>query len=68
MNNKSSIFTSSEATRVNISLLVFTSEIKSDLSLMNDKVRFSISLLLENCNNLVYTNASAFRMETQLFP
>ena len=41
-------------------------EIKNDLSLK--KVKFSISFLLKNCNNLVYSNASAFRTETQLFP
>ena len=65
MNNKSSIFTSGEATS-EIPLLVFMSEIKNDLSL--EKVKFSISFLLKNCNNLVYSNASAFMTETQLFP
>ena len=49
-----------------MSLLVFMSEIKNDLSLK--KVIFSISFWLKNCNNLVYSNASAFRTETQLFP
>ena len=42
--------------RVKNPLLVFMSEIKNDLSL---KVKFSISFLLKNCNNLVYSNASA---------
>ena len=33
-----------------------------------EKDKFSISFLLKNCNNLVYSNASAFSTETQLFP
>ena len=41
--------------RVKIPLLVFMSEIKNDLSLK--KIKFSISFLLKNCNNLVYSNA-----------
>ena len=45
--------------RVKIPLLVFMSEIKNDLS---------ISFLLKIGNNLVYSNASAFRTVTQLFP
>ena len=65
MNNKSSILTTGEATSENTTL-VFMSEIKNGLSLK--KVKVSISFLLKNCNNLVYSNVSAFRMETQLFP
>ena len=52
-----------------ISLLVFMSEIKKRS--FTEKVKFSISFLLKNCNNLVYNlvypNASAFRTEAQLF-
>ena len=66
MNSKSSNFTSGEAKRVKIPLLVFMSEIKNDLLLK--KVKFSISFLLKNCNNLVYSNASAYRTETQRLP
>ena len=66
MNNKSLIFTSGEATSKNISVLVFKSEIKNDFSLK--KSNFLFLVLLKNWNNLVYSNASAFRTETQLFP
>ena len=52
--------------RVKIPLLVFMSEIKKQS--FTEKVKFSISFLLKNCNNLVYSNASALRTETQLFP
>ena len=61
-NNKSSIFTSGE---VKIPLLVFMSEIKNDFSLK--KSIFLFLFCLKNCNNLVYSNASAFRTETQSY-
>ena len=51
--------------RVKIPLLVFMCEIKNDLSLK--KSNFLFLFCLKNCNNLVYSNAPAFRTETQLF-
>ena len=52
--------------RVKIPFLVFMSEIKKRS--FTEKVKFSISFLLKNCNNLVYSSASAFRTETQNLP
>ena len=52
--------------RVKIPLLVFMSEIKNDLSLKKSQIFYFF--LLKNCNNLVYSNASAFMTVTQLFP
>ena len=49
-----------------IPLLVFMSEIKKRS--FTEKVKFPISFLLKNSSNLVYSNASAFRTETQHFP
>ena len=49
MGTKSSIFT----TRVKIPLLVFMSEIKRSHT---EKVKISISFVLQNCNNSVYSN------------
>ena len=64
MNNKSS-FSRVAKPRVKIPLLVFMSKIKNDLSLKKSNILFLI--LLKNCNNLVYSIASAFKTETQLF-
>ena len=66
MNNESSIFTSGEATSENTAFGVHEGNKKNDLSLK--KSDFLFLFLLKNCNNLVYSNASAFRKETQLFP
>ena len=75
MNNKSVflrvakprvIFSRVAKPRVKIPIFVFMSGIKNDVLL--EKVKFSISFLLKNCNNLVYSNVSAFRMKIQLFP
>ena len=65
MNNKSSIFTSGEATSENTAFGVQERNKKRSFT---EKVKFSISFLLKNCNNLVYSKASAFRTEAQLFP
>ena len=65
MNNERSIFTSGEATSENTAFGVHESNKKQSFT---EKVKFSISFLLKNCNNLVYSNASALRTETQLFP
>ena len=64
MSNKSSIFTSGEATSENTAFSVHEKHKKRSFT---EKVKFSISFLLENCNNLVYSNASAVRTETQPF-
>ena len=65
MNNKSSIFTSGEATSENTAFCVHEWNKKRPFT---KKVKFFISFLLKNCNNLIYSNTSAFRTETQLFP
>ena len=65
MNNKSSIFTSGEATSENSAFDVHERNKKRSFI---EKVKFSVSFLLKNCNNLVYSNATAFRTETQLLP
>ena len=61
MNNKSSIFTSGEAT-----LLMFMSEIKNNLSLK--KSNFLFLFLLKNCNNLVYSNRQPSGPRHNFFP
>ena len=64
MNNKSSIFTSGEAMSENTS---WYSRVKSKRSFTENSQIFYF-FLLKNCNNFVYSKASAFRTETQLFP
>ena len=65
MNNKSSIFTSGEAMSENTAFGVHECNKKRSYT---ENVKFFISFLLKNNNNLVYSNASAFRTDTQLFP
>ena len=52
MNTKKAVFSRVAKPRVKIPLLVFMSEIKKRS--FTEKVKFSISFLLKNCNNLVY--------------
>ena len=66
MNTKSSIFMSGEAMRENTAFGVHEWNKKGSYT---EKVKFStgISFMLKNCNNLVYSNGSALRTETQPF-
>ena len=66
MNTKSGIFTSGEATSENIAFGVRRKSNKKRF--YTEIVKFSISFMFKNYNISVYSNAFAFRTETQLFP
>ena len=64
MNTKSSIFMSGKATSENTAFCVHEWNKKWSYT---EKVKFSISFMLEYCSYSVYFNASVHRTETQFF-